>query len=118
VPAGGTTGGTLVIDGWAMDGWTIVGWVIGPGRAGPEPDPDGGAKLSAGPDGTSGTEAGGIGGGRSPNSWADAGAGISRKAASANSGRSHPPRPHLPMPLPLEIMAHAFQRKRGEFKPS
>jgi hypothetical protein len=50
------------------------GCVIGEGRLGVAAGPDGGARLIAGPLGTSGIDPGGTGGGRSVNIWADAGA--------------------------------------------
>ena len=64
-PAAATTGGTA-----AIDGWVIGGWVKGAGRVGIEAGPDDGARLIA-PPGASGIEAGGIGGGRSVNIWAE-----------------------------------------------
>lgn len=105
MPGGGATGGMV-----AIDGWTMVGWVSGDGRVGPEPAPEGGARLSAGPEGASGTEAGGIGGGRSLNNWADAKSGSRaiKIAASAITGRSRLPRPRPPMPLPHEVIAMLF----------
>ena len=86
------------------------------GKAGPE----GGAKFIAGPLGTSGTEAGGIGGGRSLNNWAAAGPrGIDAKIK-ANTGtrrkRALPNEP--PVPCHPNFMLDAFHRKRGEFKPA
>jgi len=89
-----------------IEGCTMVGWVSGAGRLGAEPDPDGGAKFIAGAG--SGTEAGGTGGGRSLNIWAEPAAGSSNAIASASSGKSLPPRPHPPMPLPLEVIAMLF----------
>jgi hypothetical protein len=38
--------------------------------------------------------------------------------ANAITGSSRPLRRHLPMPSPPKIMAPAFHRKRGKFKPS
>ena len=69
---GGTAGGTV-----ASDGCTMVGWFNGAGSVGIAPAPEGGARFSAGPLGASGTEAGGTGGGRSWNIWAEAEAGKS-----------------------------------------
>ena len=61
----------------AIDGGTMVGWFNGAGSVGIAPGPEGGARFSAGPLGASGTEAGGTGGGRSENIWAEAEAGSS-----------------------------------------
>jgi hypothetical protein len=85
----------------------MVGWVSGGGIV---PVPDGGARFMAGGVWTSGTAAGGTGGGRSENIWAETGAG-SRAAsvkASASAGKGHPPRPNPTIPLPPEIMAMLF----------
>ncbi|MGL6060250.1 MAG: hypothetical protein ACRC1G_06105, partial [Bradyrhizobium sp.] len=70
--------------------------------------------------GASGTEAGGIGGGRSENSWAEAGAGQNVRLKATASAAQSPvvTRPLPATPLPLEVMAPAFQRKRGKFKPA
>ena len=70
---GGATGGIV-----AIDGGTMVGWFSGAGSVGIAPVPDGGARFMAGPVWTSGTAAGGTGGGRSWNIWAEAGAGKQR----------------------------------------
>ncbi len=102
-PGGGTTGGTV-----AIDGCTMVGCVNGAGRFGIDAGPEGGAKFIAGPDGASGTEAGGTGGGRSLNICAEPEAGISSAAASASAGKSRPARPYPPIPLPREVMAMLF----------
>ena len=85
----------------------MVGWVNGGGIV---PVPDGGARFMAGPVWTSGTAAGGTGGGRSENIWADTGAESSAASgkASANPGKGHPPRPNPTIPLPPEIMAMLF----------
>ena len=66
------TGGTVAIDGW-HDGR------LGQrrGKVGIVPVPDGGARFMAGAVWTSGTAAGGTGGGRSWNIWAETGAGSS-----------------------------------------
>ena len=85
----------------------MVGWFSGAGSGGIVPVPDGGARFMAGPLWTSGTAAGGTGGGRSENIWAEAGAASSAKA-SAIAGKGHPPRPNLQIPLPPEIMAMLF----------
>src|SRR3954471_3173178 len=58
---GGATGGVTAETG---------GWVNGAGRLGADAGPEGGARLMAPPDGTSGTDAGGTGGGRSRDSRA------------------------------------------------
>jgi hypothetical protein len=86
----------------------MVGWVNVGGSAGMAPGPDGGARFKAGPEGTSGTEAGGTGGGRSLNIWAEPETGIRSAAASASAGTSRPARPYPPIALPLEIMAMLF----------
>ena len=91
----------------------MVGWFSGAGSVGIVPVPDGGARFMAGAVWTSGTAAGGTGGGRSWNIWAETGpeAGASAKAsirASASPGKGHPPRPNPTIPLPPEIMAMLF----------
>src|SRR5262245_37332018 len=73
-PGGGVAGGVLASDGWLMFGCVRVGWVRVGGRTGPDPGPEGGARFIAGPLGASGTAAGGTGGGRSENIWAETGA--------------------------------------------
>jgi hypothetical protein len=92
----------------------MVGWVNGAGSVGIAPVPDGGARFMAGAVWTSGTAAGGTGGGRSENIWAKAGAGSSAASAKASikaaarAGKGHPPRPNPTTPLPPEIMAMLF----------
>ena len=88
----------------------MVGWVKGAGRLGIDDGPEGGARFKAGPLGASGTEAGGTGGGRSENIWAELEAGISKTSAkaSATAGKGHPARPSPPIPLPREVMAMLF----------
>src|SRR5450755_3075138 len=95
----------------------MEGCVSGAGRTGIEAGPEGGARFIAGPEG-SGTDAGGTGGGRSVNIWAETAAGImaASTAASASAGKLLP-RPDRPIPLPPRVIAHAFHRKRGKFKP-
>ena len=89
----------------------MVGWFSGGGIV---PVPDGGARFMAGAVWTSGTAAGGTGGGRSENIWAETGAGSSAASAkasvkaSASAGKGHPPRPNPTIPLPPEIMAMLF----------
>ena len=89
----------------------MLGWFNGGGIVW---IPDGGARFIAGGVWTSGTAAGGTGGGRSENICADTGAGssaVSAKAtpkANASPGTGHPPRPNPTMPLPPEIMAMLF----------
>jgi len=69
--------------------------------------------------GASGTEAGGIGGGRSENNWAETDPGVkTSKTASGNAARSPPAGLLKATPIPLEIMTNAFHRKRGKFKPA
>ena len=92
----------------------MVGWFSGAGSGGIVPVPEGGARFMAGPVWTSGTAAGGTGGGRSENIWAETGAGSSAASAKANTkasasaGKGHPPRPSPTIPLPPEIMAMLF----------
>ena len=90
----------------------MVGWFSGAESGGIVPVPDGGARFMAGAVWTSGTAAGGTGGGRSENIWAEAGAGSSaasakaiakavveaRIKASASAGKGHPPRPFPTIP--------------------
>ena len=85
----------------------MVGWVNGGGIV---PVPDGGARFKAGAVWTSGTAAGGTGGGRSENIWAETGEGSSAAStkASASAGKGHPPRPNPTIPLLPEIMAMLF----------
>src|SRR5882672_6179038 len=85
-------------------------WVKGAGSVGIAPVPDGGARFKAGPDGASGTDAGGTGGGRSENIWAELEAGSSETSAKASTsaGQGHPPRPNPPIPLPPEVMGMLF----------
>ena len=85
----------------------MVGWFSGGGSVGIAPVPDGGARVMAGPVWTSGTAAGGTGGGRSWNIWAEAGPASSANA-STSPGKGHPPRPNPTIPLPPEIMAMLF----------
>ena len=86
----------------------MVGWFSGAG--GIVPVPDGGARFMAGPVWTSGTAAGGTGGGRSENIWAEAGTAskATTAKASVSAGKGHPPRPNPTIPLPPEIMAMLF----------
>jgi hypothetical protein len=109
-PGGGSAAGALVIEGWARPGWVNVGWVSVGGRLGPAPGPEGGARFMAGPAGVaSGTEAGGTGGGRSENSWADAGTGENDSQAASQSVAPGPAaRPVPATPLPHQIMAMLF----------
>src|SRR5262245_23882968 len=102
---GGTAGDVL-----AIEGWVSVGWIRGAGRFGPAPGPEGGARFMAGPAaGASGTKAGGTGGGRSENSWAEAKPGASVSKTTAKSARPGPKaRPRPSTPLPLQIMAMLF----------
>ena len=82
----------------------MVGWFSGAGSGGIVPVPDGGAKFMAGAVWTSGTAAGGTGGGRSVNIWAETGAGSSAASAKASvkasisAGIGHPPRPFPTIP--------------------
>ncbi len=92
----------------AIDGGTIVGWFGG--AVGIVPAPDEGARFRAGAVWTSGTAAGGTGGGRSWNIWAETGAGSSPTniKASASAGKGHPRRLHPTIPLLPEIMTMLF----------
>lgn len=92
----------------AIDGGKMLGCVNDGGRAGIELGPEGGARFIAGPDGPSGIEDGGTGGGRSENIWAETGLGTSSASASKSAGKSRPPPPSAPMPLPRKIMAMLF----------
>src|SRR3954451_13340719 len=91
---GATTGGMTATEG---------GGTVWSGGGAPAPGPDGGARLTAAPG--SGTEAGGTGGGRSPNNCAAAGVSASGpdRAASTSTGSSHPPRAS-PGVLPLLLI--------------
>lgn len=93
-----------------MVGGTMVGWFNGGGTVGIVPVPDGGARLSAGEVCASGTAAGGTGGGRSWNIWADAGTRSAKvkTKASESAGKGHRPRPNPTIPLPPETMAMLF----------
>ena len=88
----------------------MEGWVNGAGRLGIDAGPEGGARFIAGPDGASGTDAGGTGGGRSENICAEAEVAISetRIPASASAGSRRPPRPDPSMPLPPGVMVMLF----------
>jgi hypothetical protein len=94
----------------AVDGGTILGCVNGAGSIGIAPSPEGGARFMAGPVWTSGTAAGGTGGGRSENSCAEPEAGSSETSAnaSASAGKGHPARPNPPIPSPRQIMGMLF----------
>ena len=78
----------------------MAGWFSGAGSGGIAPDPEGGARFMAGAVWTSGTAAGGTGGGRSENIWAETGAGSSAAStkASTGAGIGHPPRPFPTIP--------------------
>ena len=107
--------------GRAIDGGTMVGWFSGAecseSRRSPRAAPDSWPARS----GASGTEAGGTGGGRSWNIWAEAGAGSmaehqgSRKASASPGKAIRPARIHR-CRYPRDH-GHAFHRKRGKFKP-
>jgi hypothetical protein len=72
--------------------------------------PDGGARFIAGPAGTSGTDAGGTGGGRSVNICAETAAGkeSTSVAAIAIAASGRPLRPDLLVPLLPIVMTDAF----------
>ncbi|GLH77842.1 hypothetical protein SSBR45G_27500 [Bradyrhizobium sp. SSBR45G] len=74
------------------------------GGTGPAPGPEGGARLTAAPG--SGTEAGGTGGGRSLNSWADAGDTAKQASghAKASASDSRPLRRKPMDPRPVVII--------------
>jgi hypothetical protein len=103
------TGGTTAIVGCVPDGGRFA---VG----GIDAAPDGGARFTAAP--VSGTNAGGIGGGRSLNNCALTGSAANKTRAKANICHSRPRRPNPVLASPPEIMVPAFQRKRGKFKPS
>ncbi|HZC94948.1 MAG TPA: hypothetical protein VE267_02245, partial [Bradyrhizobium sp.] len=94
-----------------IDGGTMLGWFNVGGRLGTDPGPEGDARFIAAPPPASGTEAGGTGGGRSENIWAETGPElrVASIAASNSTGKSRRAAcPHPPMPLPLEIIAMLF----------
>jgi hypothetical protein len=88
----------------------MVGCVNGAGRLGTEPGPEGGARFIAGPEGPSGIDAGGTGGGRSENICADTDAGMKQDStkASINPGKSRPARPSPPIALLHQVMSMLF----------
>src|SRR5579871_1851055 len=108
--AGGAAGGTAA---------TAGGAVSGGGRLGTDGPVDG-ARFIAGPDGGSGTEAGGTGGGRSPNNCAATGLAMADPKSNTNTGirRERPPRQNLPASCRPRFIMDAFHRKRGKFKPA
>ncbi len=89
----------------------MEGWATGAGRLGTDDGPEGGARFSAGLEGAaSGTDAGGTGGGRSVNIWAETEAGITAASRTASASADHS-RAHHPDPLtafPPDVMPHAF----------
>jgi hypothetical protein len=88
-----------------MEGCVNVG-----GRLGMDAEPVAGARFIAGPAGASGTDAGGTGGGRSVNICAEDGTirAQSSMAASTNAAGRPLPRPDPSIPLPPDVMPHAF----------
>jgi hypothetical protein len=78
-------------------------------RLGIDAGPEGGARSIAGAEG-SGTEAGGTGGGRSLNIWAEDGETMAeiRLTASATAASTHRRRPNRSMPFPPEVMGMLF----------
>ena len=71
---------------------TVARWWAGSvARRGIVPVPDGGARFMAGAVWTSGTAAGGTGGGRSENIWAETGAGSSAASAKASTRQAPAP---------------------------
>ena len=62
----------------------------------------------AGPDGASGMDDGGTGGGRSENIWAETAPGISNASASASCGKSRIAPPPPPNRTPREVMVMLF----------
>jgi hypothetical protein len=93
----------------------MEGWATGAGRLGADDDgPEGGARFNAGLEGAegaaSGTDAGGTGGGRSVNIWAETEAGITAasKAASASAEHSCAHHPDPLIAFPPDVMPHAF----------
>jgi hypothetical protein len=87
----------------------MEGCVNGAGRLTSGAGLEGGARLSAPPEG-SGTDAGGTGGGRSVNICAEAGAAMAKAsiAASAGANSRRAPCPDSPLPLPPEAMRMLF----------
>jgi hypothetical protein len=107
-PGGGRAGGTAATE----------GWVNGAGRLGIDAGPDGGARFIAGPEGASGTAAGGTGGGRSLNICAETGTAKAEARRKTAIGATRPRTPrHNPLLCFPQIMTDAFHRKRGKFKP-
>src|SRR5262249_11138550 len=119
-PGGGIAAGAFEIEGWVRVGWFSDGCVSGAGRFGPAAGPEGGARFMAGPvGGASGTEAGGTGGGRSENIWAETGPGVkTSKRASGSAARSPPASPFTATPIPPQTMTNPFPQKGGKFKPT
>ena len=96
------------------------GCVNGAGRSGSPPDRRAAQDSWPDRDGASGTAAGGTGGGRSPNICAEPGLAAATPAAQRKRqqpGTAARPARDPPIPLPREVMAPAFHRKRGKFKP-
>ena len=96
----GAAGGTAATDGGAaIDG----------GRLGTDAGPEDGARFIAGPAGTSGTDAGGTGGGLSLNNCAETGAvtAIPKSKAKAGSRRERP-RPDPPVSCLPRSISDAF----------
>ena len=83
---------------------------MAPAGSGPTPGPEGGARLIAGADGASGTEAGGTGGGRSVNICAETVAWPTKAstAASASAGSSRRPARDPIDAVAPEVMAMLF----------
>jgi len=96
----------VAIEGGTMVGCVKVGCVKVGGRLGSEPE--GGARFIAGPEGASGIDDGGTGGGRSENIWAETGSGTSNASASASGAKSRFAPAPPPNRLPREVMRHAF----------
>ena len=117
-PGGGTTGGTGAIDGWAE----ARGCVNGAGRLG-HGGRAGRRRQAHRRRRASGTDAGGTGGGRSVNIWAETAAGQAENSADSKRKRDRQQpaaaaRNLIDAVTPGESWRHAFHRKRGKFKPS
>jgi hypothetical protein len=90
----------------AIDGGTMVGCVSVGGRLGIA-RPGRRRQIHRGPEGASGTEAGGTGGGRSENIWAETGPKGAAAPAGKRKRREKPPR------APARIRRCRYPRSHG-----
>ena len=98
--AGAAAGGTAATAGGAANGG---------GRLGTDPGPEDGARFIAGPAGTSGTDAGGTGGGLSLNNCAEKEALANAPKSKAKDGsRRERPRPDPPLSWLPRLITDAF----------